>query len=656
VHKHVTFVVLFQRVVMYRFTAGLTIKRVPRHFGVSAALARPGNVFLNRTSSASAAAGLGGSEEDDEPPKTDIWREMLPRWLFKEHIVAKDNFNRWLVPPAAIGTHLSIGSVYAWSMFNDPLTREFGVVASAAQDWTLQSVVPVFSTSIVCLGMSAAIAGKWLEDVGPRLVGGIAACCWGGGFMLGSLGISMHSLPLLYLGYGVLGGCGLGLGYVSPVSTLIRWFPDRRGMATGMAIMGFGGGAMIAAPVKKALISSYFVAPEYLGPASKVDVQTNVETGARIAEDTSGNIVDVVVASASDVAKLGVEGLQEGVYVVGTGCSGTAETFMTLGSVYFCTMIAASLMYRVPKEGWLPEGFVPPSAAAEGSDGKEQVKGNPMVTTENVDINESLKTRQFYLLWTNLFCNVAAGIGVLGVAKTMMSDIFETAMPTVVDGTFAATYVSMISVANMSGRFFWASASDYIGRKNTYFTFFGLGIPLYLSIPYTAQLAGVSDGVTPLVMFYGASMCIFTMYGGGFATIPAYLADIFGTKHVGGIHGRLLTSWSMAGLVGPMGLTTLRKHSTDQAIVELTDIVDDSSFSATFGAGKEKLEALMDANTVTISKLMEIAPVGTVDPTAGIYTTTMYACSGLLGLALLSNAAIGPVDPKHHMEKDKKGM
>ena len=427
-------------------------------------------------------------------------------------------------------------------------------------------------------------------------------------------------------------------------------------MATGMAIMGFGGGAMIAAPVKKALISSYFVAPEYLGPASKVDVQTNVETGARIAEDTSGNIVDVVVASASDVAKLGVEGLQEGVYVVGTGCSGTAETFMTLGSVYFCTMIAASLMYRVPKEGWLPEGFVPPSAAAEGSDGKEQVKGNPMVTTENVDINESLKTRQFYLLWTNLFCNVAAGIGVLGVAKTMMSDIFETAMPTVVDGTFAATYVSMISVANMSGRFFWASASDYIGRKNTYFTFFGLGIPLYLSIPYTAQLAGVSDGVTPLVMFYGASMCIFTMYGGGFATIPAYLADIFGTKHVGGIHGRLLTSWSMAGLVGPMGLTTLRKHSTDQAIVELTDIVDDSSFSATFGAGKEKLEALMDANTVTISKLMEIAPVGTVDPTAGIYTTTMYACSGLLGLALLSNAAIGPVDPKHHMEKDKKGM
>ena len=197
--------------------------------------------------------------------KLDFFRRNLPASLFKESIVASPSFNRWLVPPAAIGTHLSIGSVYAWSLFNDPLTRELGVICSSASDWSLQAVVPIFSTSIVCLGLSAAIAGKWLEDVGPRLVGCIAATLWGGGFLLGSMGISTHDLTLLYLGYGVLGGCGLGLGYVSPVSTLIRWFPDRRGMATGMAIMGFGGGAMLAAPVKKKLLEYYFEAPTYLG-------------------------------------------------------------------------------------------------------------------------------------------------------------------------------------------------------------------------------------------------------------------------------------------------------------------------------------------------------------------------------------------------------
>ena len=209
------------------------------------------------------------SSSSSPPPhnkkKLDFFRRNLPASLFKESIVASPSFNRWLVPPAAIGTHLSIGSVYAWSLFNDPLTRELGVICSSASDWSLQAVVPIFSTSIVCLGLSAAIAGKWLEDVGPRLVGCIAATLWGGGFLLGSMGISTHDLTLLYLGYGVLGGCGLGLGYVSPVSTLIRWFPDRRGMATGMAIMGFGGGAMLAAPVKKKLLEYYFEAPTYLG-------------------------------------------------------------------------------------------------------------------------------------------------------------------------------------------------------------------------------------------------------------------------------------------------------------------------------------------------------------------------------------------------------
>jgi hypothetical protein len=227
----------------------------------------------NTSSPASSSTGAAGNSSSgnasntskEEGQQQDIFRRYLPASLFKESIVASPSFNRWLVPPAAIGTHLSIGSVYAWSLFNDPLTRELGVVCSSSIDWSLQEVVPIFSTSIVCLGLSAAIAGKWLEDVGPRLVGCIAATLWGGGFLLGSVGISAHNLTLLYLGYGVLGGCGLGLGYVSPVSTLIRWFPDRRGMATGMAIMGFGGGAMLAAPVKKKLLEYYFEVPTYLG-------------------------------------------------------------------------------------------------------------------------------------------------------------------------------------------------------------------------------------------------------------------------------------------------------------------------------------------------------------------------------------------------------
>ena len=199
--------------------------------------------------------------------------------LSKERIIAKPEFNRWLVPPASIAIHLCIGSVYAWSIFNPALIRVFGVVTPAADDWSLSDVVWIFTVAIVCLGLAAAFAGKWLEEVGPRKVGVVAAFCWGGGFVIGGLGIALHQLWLIYLGYGVIGGCGLGLGYVSPVSTLIRWFPDRRGMATGMAIMGFGGGAMIGAPLKNWLINTFYSAPEYLGPLASVNLTT--EAGRR---------------------------------------------------------------------------------------------------------------------------------------------------------------------------------------------------------------------------------------------------------------------------------------------------------------------------------------------------------------------------------------
>lgn len=555
--------------------------------------------------------------------------------LKKEHIVAGDDFNRWKVPPASIAIHLCIGSVYAWSIFNPPLTKEFGVVAASSGDWGLQSVVWIFSVAIVFLGLAAAFGGKWLEEVGPRMVGVVAAICWGGGFLIGGLGIMTHQLWLVYLGYGVIGGCGLGLGYVSPVSTLIRWFPDRRGMATGMAIMGFGGGAMIATPIKEWLLGLYYQAPTYLGAEGAVALVT--EGGKRMAE-VNGQMVEVVVATAKQLASAPVP-LQEGVYVVGTGNTGAAATFFTLGIAYFIVMMIASFSYRVPREGWLPAGWTPPAAASR-----------KMITHANVHIDQALKTPQFWLLWIVLCFNVTAGIGVIGVAKTMMTEIFGSTLPTIVNSAFAATYVFMISVFNMVGRFFWASTSDYIGRKNTYHVFFILGVVLYLSIPFAAQQVSVNPAVTWLVMFYAATMIIFTMYGGGFATIPAYLADIFGTKYVGGIHGRLLTAWSTAGVLGPLAITKLREISIGNSVRDLAAKVDPAAFQEKFGAGLDQLDTLVAAKTVTIARLMEIAPAGTVDPTPSLYNTTMYTMAGLLVIALVANMMVRPVDDRHHME------
>ena len=560
--------------------------------------------------------------------------------LSKQHIIAEPGFNRWKIVPAALGIHLCIGSVYAWSIFNPALVKQIGVVISAADDWTLKGVVWIFTVSIVVLGLAAAIAGRWLETVGPRMVGVVSACCWGGGFIVGGIGIITHQLWLLYLGYGVLGGCGLGLGYVSPVSTLIRWFPDRRGMATGMAIMGFGGGAMIGAPLKEYFIQLYYRAPEYLGAVADLELVTRA--GRRFAE-VGGELREVVVVGANEVAQMVIPG-PEGVYLVGTGSVGVAQTFFTMGVIYFVIMMIAAFSYRLPAPGWQPAGWTPPDEAhAE----------KKMMTRNHVDIDQALKTRQFYQLWIVLCFNVTAGIGVLGVAKTMMTEIFGTTLPHIVDGAFAATYVVMISIFNMIGRFIWASTSDYIGRRNTYWIFFALGILLYCSIPYTAQQVSVNPVVVWLVYFYAATMIIFTMYGGGFATIPAYLADIFGTKYVGGIHGRLLTSWSTAGVLGPLAITSLRENAVTKAIDDLVTKIDPAVFAESFGAGLDQLPALVQAKTVTIASLMDIAPAGTVDPTPNLYNSTMYLMALLLAIALVSNAFMRPVHPRHHMSEEE---
>jgi len=554
----------------------------------------------------------------------------------KDRIIAPAGFNRWRVPPASVAIHLCIGSVYAWSVFNPALTKVEGVVASAADDWSLKQVVSVFTVAIAVLGLAAAFAGKWLERVGPRVVGTVSAACWGGGFLLGGLGIQIHELRLLYLGYGVLGGVGLGLGYVSPVSTLIRWFPDRRGMAAGMAIMGFGGGAIIAAPLKERLIVYFYQAPQYVGTEEQAKLAT--DDGRRYAL-ADGRRREAVVVAESEVGKMIVPG-KAGVYLVGTGRTGVAQTFFVLGATYFVVMLAAAFSYRIPAPDWHPAGWKPPT---------DDTARHKLISRHHVGVDQALKTPQFYLLWIVLCLNVTAGIGLLGVARTMITEIFGASLTKFAWPGFANTFVVLTGCFNMLGRFFWASASDYIGRRRTYMIFFILSMALYLSIPFIAGQASASPSLAWLVAFCAATLAIMTMYGGGFATIPAYIADLFGTRYVGGIHGRLLTAWSVAGVVGPLALTSLRERSMAAAIAELAGKIDPAAFAARFDAPLSDLDTLVSQKTVTVAKLLDLAPSGTADPTSTVYNSTMYLMAGLLAIALVANALVRPVDTKHHL-------
>lgn len=448
-------------------------------------------------------------------------------WLDRSHTVAKPGFSRWLVPPAALCVHLCIGQVYAFSVFNLPMTKLIGITESAPDDWKLTQLGWIFSIAIVFLGLAAAFTGTWLDRVGPRRAMFTAALCFGGGFLVSALGVHLHQLWLIYLGYGVLGGCGLGLGYISPVKTLITWFPDRPGMATGMAIMGFGGGAMIASPLS-VLLMEHFSSP------------TNV---------------------------------------------GVTGTFVTMGLIYMAFMMIGATIVRVPPQGWVPEGYVPPAEPKK------------LVTTAHVHVDEALKTPQFYLLWGVLCLNVTAGIGVLGQASAMSQEMF----PGKITALAAAGFVGLLSLFNMIGRFFWASTSDYIGRRTTYMIFFALGMVLYAAVPWTGQTGSI-------VLFVAFYCVIMTMYGGGFATIPAYLRDVFGVRYVGAIHGRLLTAWSTAGVLGPVLVNYIREYQINNGV-----------------------------------------------PKADAYSVTMYIMAGLLFVGFILNWLMTPVDEKHHMtEKELK--
>jgi len=405
----------------------------------------------------------------------------------RERTIAQPGYSRWLVPPAALAIHLCIGQAYAFSVFNLPLSHLIGGNDSAPGDWKLSTIGWVFSVAIVFLGLSAAAFGAWVERVGPRSAMFVSAVCFGGGFQVAALGIETHQFALLLLGYGVLGGIGLGIGYISPVSTLIRWFPDRPGMATGMAIMGFGGGAMIASPLATMLMARFkSVAP-----------------------------------------------------------NGVAPTFVAMGLIYFAFMLFGVFTVRTPPPDWRPEGYVPTAHRRS------------LITSGNVTARYAVKTPQFWLLWIMLCMNVTAGIGVLGQASPMIQEMF----PGAITVSAAAGFVGLLSLANMGGRFFWSSLSDLIGRKPTYATFFLLGAVLYATVPTAGRIGSVA-------LFVIGYVIIMSMYGGGFATIPAYLRDMFGTIQVGAIHGRLLTAWSTAGVLGPVLVNYIREYQIAHGVAK----------------------------------------------------------------------------------------
>jgi MFS family permease len=445
--------------------------------------------------------------------------------LHRDRSVADVGYSRWMVPPAALCVHLCIGQAYAFSVFNLPMSKLIGITQSAPDDWKLTDLGWIFSIAIFFLGLSAALLGRWVEEGGPRRAMFAAALCWSGGFLVSAFGVYVHNIWLVYLGYGVLGGCGLGIGYISPVSTLIKWFPDRPGMATGMAIMGFGGAAFIASPLSVWLMQK-FSTPTHVG---------------------------------------------------------VAETFVVLGVIYFFFMMVGAALVRLPPPGWAPAGYVVPDQPKK------------LITTQNVFVYQALKTPQFWLIWWVLCLNVTAGIGVLGQASAMSQEMF----PGKVTVTAAAGFVGLMSLFNMGGRFFWASVSDYIGRKNTYFVFFFLGVLLYSAVPQTGELGSVA-------LFVLCFCVIMSMYGGGFATVPAYLRDMFGTRYVGAIHGLLLTAWSMAGIFGPVLVNYIRQYNVEHGVAK-----------------------------------------------AAAYNVTMYVMAALLVVGFFCNFFIKEVHERHHMKRDE---
>ncbi|MBW8189601.1 OFA family MFS transporter [Neiella marina] len=368
--------------------------------------------------------------------------------------------NRWLIAASAVGVHASIGSVYAFSVFKKPL----GQLIETA---TNNEIAMTFSLAIFFLGMAAAIMGHFVEKHGPRKAGLLSATFFGGGLLVAGLGAAMENLYIIWLGYGVLGGIGLGIGYITPVSTLVKWFPDRRGLATGLAIMGFGFGAMIGAPIFNYIIESFGVAN-----------------------------------------------------------NGIANTWFIMGVVYIVIMMSSALYLERPPEGWMPAHM------------KEAIDSGKQKKVEDLSqqtANEAVKTGPFWGLWVMMFINISCGIGVIYSASPLAQESIG------LSPAEAAAVVGLMSLFNGLGRIGWASFSDVLGRGQTYMTFFLIQIVAFLLLP----------NITSVLLFQIVLYTILTCYGGGFATLPAFIGDLFGTKELGAIHGYVLTAWAAAGLAGP---------------------------------------------------------------------------------------------------------
>eukprot|EP00794_Sanderia_malayensis_P017685 gene17685-19451_t len=578
---------------------------------------------------------LGCRNKSDIAESKPEKKSFFKRFFGPESSVASENFkSRWLVAIPAFATHMCIGAPYAWSAMSWPLTREHGFVTSAASDWTLAETTLPLSIVFVMHGIIAAAAGKWQMKVGPRAAIATAAACFGGGLLIGSLGISTHNLLMIYFGYGFLGGTGLGLAYTPPVQALINWFPDKKGVASGLTIAGFGSGALVFEPIISRLREKFMVLPEYLGTQDQIHTVTQ---DGKLFADIAGQLKEVVSATQADLLLLPYEGLKEGLYLVGSGDSGNTAALATIGLAYFGIMFASALAMRLPAPGYSPAGYVPPTNTLSSGSGPQ---GN--VTVDNV-----MKTPQFYLMASVLFCVATGGMGMFSVAKPMISDVFSSALPLIVTASFGSTFLLLLAAGNLGGRLGWSAFSDKFGRRSTFFLIAIGSLPLYLSVPYLVDSVVTTQSQLPLFAFCASTALAISFYGGAYAALPAYEADLFGSKYVGAIHGRFLLASSAASLAGPSILLTLRKYAEQNAITDLLSKCDPAAFKERFGQDISNSQALIDAKTVTINKMMEIMPTGTMDPTPYLYNNTMYTMAGLMAMAALCNYLLKAVDQKH---------
>jgi len=543
--------------------------------------------------------------------------------------IASASTNRWGMFVPAILTHISLGAPYGWSAISAALAREHGLVVSAASDWSMELATYPMSVIMAAGGISAALVGKWTLKAGVRksmLTGGFL---FGSGFAIASAGVLNHNIGLVY-GGALISGIGYGCAYTPPIQALINWFPDKRGLASGLVIGGFGSGALFFTPAVSALCDKFSKLPTYLGNSLDIVVE-----GGRQFTQVGGQLQEVVYATTADLAKLPYQDLAEGFYVVGSGNTGVAASLATIGAFYCSAIIASSLMIKKPADGYIPAGYSPPESAGSGL---------------NVPVDNLLKTPQFWYLFTTSTLLATGGMGLMSVAKPMIQNVFTGAMPDLVTPGFASAYLMGLAAGNLGGRIGWAAVSDKIGRWKTFQGFTFIAAPIFAVSPYLINNC-VMDPTGPYAPYYlgafcGSTVIALSVMGGVFAVLPAYEADLYGSKYIGAIHGRFLTFAAVATVAGPMLLLNLRRMAEGQAIQDLLSKVDPAVFTDKFGVGISEAATLMEAKTLTLSKLMSIMPPGTVDPSPFLYNNTMYTMAGLVCVASLLHSRVKPVDKK----------